>query len=820
MGCDGASFAFLCGEDATLTFSLFVVLPMAAIVWVLYFLLFSKFKPKYSYNIQRADEGKGWNGPDAPKSTIGWIRLVLSISDDDFQAAAGLDALTLLIAHRIMIKSLLYSLLIGLLLAGLYIMSALVYDGDKTYPEGGLARLTLTNVVYGDWESWVANWLSTVGLYAVTYLTLKYLRGGWLVILERRQKAMITGAVQDRTVLVLNPAGSCRHTEKELMEIWSELYPKDVLGVQIVRDTGALSKLLKKRDKLIRKVEHLTAQVEEKGREKKGCCGGKTLGAKLDKMAMKLKDVEDDILVEHAKYAPIETGINYFVLFRTYRACNTAKSYSGHGAVGIHKVIAAPAPGDVNYPALEPAAANKFAVQRASVPWLYNLMLMLYLVPIAGVSTLLNAENLTFLDPVFEALGATIKTAIMSVLPQLATIIFMAILPALCMMFTKLTGPPLISVCQADAFRRLMMFYFIWFFLGVTLGSAALALLDKVSEIADKPMDVLQDTGSALGAASVFFMTFIGVQILFALPFKELSRTVPVVKELVLKKIGLQRKDEIKPEPIAYHVVWTKFMYTACLGLCYTAISPVTALFAVVYISLGYLYYARNLLFSYTHASESNGLFFPVFSSWTILFLFTAQLVLFFIQLVNTSPTSAIALVPLLMYTRHKHSSIQKRFVPAMSTLSLMTSIRADVREGLASQLNSVEIDQSAEMAAEERIEIASPQANGTDGSTEPEQPVPPAVGDPAAETQETAASAKSAPVAEAIAAGDPVVLEMDQELLPENQLRKLFREYAQTELVLPEELKDMPVPKREESGKLSRVIPKKKKPKVAPGDA
>ena len=56
-------------------------------------------------------------------------------------------------------------------------------------------------------------------------------------------------------------------------------------------------------------------------------------------------------------------------------------------------------------------------------------------------------------------------------------------------------GPAYLSVRQADAFNRLMSFYFIWFFLGVTLGSAALSLIDKASELVDKPLDTIRETG-------------------------------------------------------------------------------------------------------------------------------------------------------------------------------------------------------------------------------------------------------------------------------------------------------------------------------------
>ncbi|KAL3926044.1 MAG: hypothetical protein SGPRY_003499 [Prymnesium sp.] len=803
--CEGASFASLCGEDASLVVAIIFALPTSFIVLFLYFFCFSKNRDKYTYNIRRAEEQeKPWVGPDAPQSTKDWIRLVLSIPDEEYEAAAGLDALTFLIAHRIVIKSLRWALVVGVVLGGVYVMAAEVYDGDKTYPEGGLARLSLSNVIYGGWESWVANWFATVGMYVISWKTLSYVEEGWLDIVQRRQRKLISGSITDRTVLVRNPPSCERLSEGQILKVWEELFPGDVLGVQLIRDTGSMTKLYQTRKKLIVKIEHLDECIQEKGEAHKGRCGGKTLGNKREKLAAKLEEVNIQLVAEHAKYSADETGVNYFVLFKTYRSCNTAKSFSALGAVGLHEVISAPMPADVNYPALEPAVVHKFAQQRIIAPWLFTALLVFYLVPIAGISTLLNADNLTFLDPVFDALGSSIRAVFMAFLPQLATIIFMILLPSICMFFAKQMGPPLISVCQADAFHRLMTFYFVWFFIGVTLSSAALALLDKVDEITKDALGTLQDTGQALAAAALYFMTFIGLQSLFALPLKELSLAVPIILELIFRKIGLQRKDEIKPMPAKYDVMWVKFMFVSCLGLCYSVLSPVTTLFAMFYVCTGYLYYARNLLFSYTHESESNGLFYPRFSSWMMVFLFMSQLLLFLTELVNTMPASAIPLVPIMLITWAKHKSFKRKYVPLLFKLPLLASVEADIREGLTPELKSAIVDATSDAEAA-RSPARSP-------------------------AQSPARSPAKSPGGQRTEPGQDAAQPLDADdtrglpaltLMPERELRKAFEKYAQAEFDLPPDLKDMPLREVEDNGILGNMLRSNSKPnKVSPQSA
>lgn len=59
------------------------------------------------------------------------------------------------------------------------------------------------------------------------------------------------------------------------------------------------------------------------------------------------------------------------------------------------------------------------------------------------------------------------------------------------------------GLSSRDAFHRLFLFHFTWAFIGVTLGSTAVELLQHVTRITQNPTILLQMVGNQLAAMSV-----------------------------------------------------------------------------------------------------------------------------------------------------------------------------------------------------------------------------------------------------------------------------------------------------------------------------
>ena len=134
----------------------------------------------------------------------------------------------------------------------------------------------------------------------------------------------------------------------------------------------------------------------------------------------------------------------------------------------------------------------------------------------------------------------------------------------------------------------------------------------------------------------------------------------------------------VPPEPFDYPVAWSKVMLATTLGMCYASVQPLSILFAFVYLLFSYFLYARGLLFSYTHASESRGAFWPAASGRLMVILFVAQLMLTIVHYMKQNAATAAAVALSMPITYYNHRVFVSRFEPQLAVLPLVTSAGAD----------------------------------------------------------------------------------------------------------------------------------------------
>jgi len=139
------------------------------------------------------------------------------------------------------------------------------------------------------------------------------------------------------------------------------------------------------------------------------------------------------------------------------------------------------------------------------------LIVFFYMVPIAAIAAVTTLENLEkklpFLKVVVEQ--PAIKTVLEAYLPQIALIVFLALLPTLLMFLSKQEGIP----SQSHAVRAASgkYFYFIVFnvFLGYTLGST---LFKSLTTILDHPPEIVDMLAKSLPGSATFFLTFVALK--------------------------------------------------------------------------------------------------------------------------------------------------------------------------------------------------------------------------------------------------------------------------------------------------------------------
>ena len=114
-------------------------------------------------------------------------------------------------------------------------------------------------------------------------------------------------------------------------------------------DTGKLPLLLSKRQRQTKKMEAAQCVAEKKGAAARMWCSKRSVGerVRLAEDGLKQLDVMVDDEITLKRSADNEVGLNYLVLLRDFRACNTAKQLmleAGAATTGL----TAPLPQDLN----------------------------------------------------------------------------------------------------------------------------------------------------------------------------------------------------------------------------------------------------------------------------------------------------------------------------------------------------------------------------------------------------------------------------------------------------------------------------------------
>lgn len=139
------------------------------------------------------------------------------------------------------------------------------------------------------------------------------------------------------------------------------------------------------------------------------------------------------------------------------------------------------------------------------------LTIVFYMIPIAAISALTTLENLRKYLPFLKTIvdQKAVKTILEAYLPQLALIVFLALLPAFLMFLSKTEGIP----SQGHVIRATSgkYFYFIVFnvFLGVTVGGTLFKSLKKIINDPKKIVNLLADS---LPPNATYFITYVALQ--------------------------------------------------------------------------------------------------------------------------------------------------------------------------------------------------------------------------------------------------------------------------------------------------------------------
>ncbi|KAE8656193.1 CSC1-like protein ERD4 [Hibiscus syriacus] len=564
-----------------------------------------------------------WEGGSKTRKPFAWISEALSSTEQDVIHMSGVDTAVYFVF---------LSTVLGIfVLSGVVLLPVLLpiaaTDGVKNAHStsngtfNDLDKLSMANIQERSprlWAFLVATYWVSVVTYFLSWKAYKHVSTLRATALKSDEVKPEQFAVLVRDLPDVAPGQS---RKQQVDTYFKSIYSHTFYRSMVVTNNKEVDKIwgeLEGFKKKLLRAEAIYEESERKGQGTKpthktgflGFCGKKV--DSIEYYNEKIKELTQKLEAEQ-KLTLREKQQGSALVFFTSKLTAASAAQSLHAQmVDNWTVTEAPEPRQLIWSNLTIKFYGRIRRQYA-VYFVVFLTIIFYLIPITFISALTTLENLRkvlpFLKPVVDVVA--LKTVLEAYLPQLALIIFLALLPKLLLFLSKTEGIPSGShVIRAASGKY---FYFIVFnvFIGVTIGGTLFSALKTIEK---KPNSIFEILAKSLPGNATFFITFVALKFFVGYGL-ELSRIVPLiiyhVKRNYLCKTEAELKEAWFPGDISYATRVPNDMLIVTIVLCYSVIAPVIIPFGVLYFALGWLVLRNQALKVYVPAYESYGRMWP-----------------------------------------------------------------------------------------------------------------------------------------------------------------------------------------------------------------
>lgn len=243
-------------------------------------------------------------------------------------------------------------------------------------------------------------------------------------------------------------------------------------------------------------------------------------GTKVDSIDYwneKIKELTPKLGEEQKRTATEEQRGAAIVFFNSRRAAAEAGQERHSPFADKWQVIPAPEPRAVVWDNMH-VTFYKRLLREKIVYIITFLTVVFYMIPIALIASFTTLDNLTKALPFIKSIVEipALKTVIQAYLPQLALIVFLALLPKLLLALSKAEG----IISQDHLVRAACgkMYYFVVFnvFLGFTIFGTIFQSLDSIDRLRDSGdfsfNTVVELFGASLPPNATYFITFVALK--------------------------------------------------------------------------------------------------------------------------------------------------------------------------------------------------------------------------------------------------------------------------------------------------------------------
>ncbi|KAK6932124.1 CSC1/OSCA1-like, N-terminal transmembrane domain, partial [Dillenia turbinata] len=561
------------------------------------------------------------------RNPCAWIKEALTSSEQDVISMSGVDTAVYFVYLSTVLGIL---VLASVLLLPVLLPVAATDDNVKLQSQStsngtfnDLDKLSMGNITEKSSRLWAfllaTYWISLVVYYLLwkAYKHVSALRATALMSPEVR--------VEQFAVLVRDiPPPLEGQTRKEQVDSYFKaIYPDTFYRSLVITDNKEVNNIWEEmegyRKKLVRaETVYLESKTNgnpegTKPTNKTGFLG--LLGEKVDSIQFYNEKINELIpkLESEQKVTLKEKQQASAIIFFTSRVTAASASQSLHAQlVDTWTVMDAPQPSELLWKNL-PINYYERQMRQYVVYVIVALMIFFYMIPIGIISAFTTLENLEKLLPFLKSVleQKAVRTVLGAYLPQLALIIFLAILPKFLLFLSKTEGIPSESHAVRAASGKYFYFTVFNVFIGVTIGGT---LFSSFKTIEKHPSQIVNLLASSLPSNATFFLTYVALKFFVGYGL-ELSRIVPLIIFHLKKKYLCKTETEVKeawaPGDLSYATRFPGDMLILTIVLCYSVIAPIILVFGVIYFGLGWLILRNQALKVYVPTYESYGRMWP-----------------------------------------------------------------------------------------------------------------------------------------------------------------------------------------------------------------
>uniref|UniRef100_A0A5B6ZDY0 CSC1-like protein ERD4 n=2 Tax=Davidia involucrata TaxID=16924 RepID=A0A5B6ZDY0_DAVIN len=583
-------------------------------------------------------------GDSSTRNPFAWIREALSSTEEDVINMSGVDAAVYFVF---------LSTALGILvLAGLLLLPVLLpvsitdhsVKFDNTTSNGTFSDLDKLSMGHIEEKS-PRLWAFVIGTYWVSFLAYYLLWKAYKHVSDLRAAALMSPEMREEQFAVLvrdippPPEGLTRR--EQIDSYFKTIYPETFYRSMVVTNNKEVNKIweeLKGYRKKLARAEAIYEESKKSGKpegtkptNKIGFLG--LIGKKVDSLEYYNEKINELVpkLEAEQKVTLREKQQASAIVFFTSRLTAASAAQSLHAQmVDTWTVMDAPEPRQLIWTNL-PKKFYERQIRQSVVYVVVFLTIVFFMIPIGLISAFTTLEQLKKLLPFLKPIvnQAAIKTVLEAYLPQLALIIFLALLPKFLLFLSKAEGIPSESHAIRAASGKYFYFTVLNVFIGVTVGGT---LFSTFKTIQKKPNSIVTLLGTSLPNNATFFLTYVALKFFVGYGL-ELSRIVPLIiyhlKRKYLCKTQAELKEAWSPGDLGYATRFPGDMLIITIVLCYSVIAPIIVPFGVLYFGLGWLVLRNQVLKVYVPSYESYGRMWPHMHTRILAALLLYQVTMF-----------------------------------------------------------------------------------------------------------------------------------------------------------------------------------------------